>query len=379
MMRVNDKVGKGTADNWGVSKQHSRTNESGLSRERMAQLRFIVAGAGALGNEVVKALGLLGAGAVMVVDPDLIEPGNLTRSVFFRPRDCGLPKAETLCGSLSGMFPATQWCFRNCEIADVGLNDIAGTDLLLSCVDNDLARIEIAWIGLRLNIPVSDAGLGGPDYWHGRVSFFAGRRSACFCCKLSPSRRRELLTTAQATGNSCWANTVAPTLPSTPTMAAIFGSLQVDFGLRRLLELQNCSAAEFDSCSLEIRLDEHARLKRFVTPVSAHCPLHAAAEQKLFPLPHPDATARELIEGQSLETLDLDWPICVAARCLACGKEWQPMRRVAFLRRRGTCPGCGSRNILESENVARLDRNSAWADTPLARLGLPANHLYTVR
>lgn len=378
-MPVNDEVGKGTEENWSVSKRRSHTSEMLLSRERMAQLRFVVVGAGALGNEVVKALGLLGAAAVMVVDPDLIEPGNLTRSVFFRPRDCGFLKAETLCGALTEVFPSTQWCFRNCEIADVGLSDIAGADLLLSCVDNELARLEIAWIGLRLNLPVSDAGLGGPNYWHGRVSFFAGQRSACFCCKLSPSRRRELLTTAQATGNSCWANNVIPTLPSTPTMAAIFGSLQVDFGLRCLLELQNCSPAEFDSRSLEMRLDDHAQLKRFITPLSRHCPLHSVAEQRLFSLPHPDATARELLEAQNVENVDLDWPICVAARCLACGKEWQPMRRVAFLRRNGRCPSCGSSNILESENVSRLDRNSAWVDTPLIHLGLPANHLYTVR
>lgn len=378
-MPIDDKFAKGIADNDAVSKRHSDTTEMVLSRERMAQLRFIVAGAGALGNEAVKALGLLGAGSVMIVDPDLIEPGNLTRSVFFRPRDCGLPKAETLCGSLTEVFSSTQWCFRNCEIADVGLRDVADADLLLSCVDNDLARLEIAWIGLRLNLPVSDAGLGGPNYWHGRVSFFAGRCSACYCCKLSPRRRRELLTAAQATGNSCWANTAAPTLPSTATMAAIFGSLQVDFGLRCLSDLRSCSEPEFDSCSLEIRLDKHAELKRFITPISRHCPLHAAAEDKLFSLPHPDASARELLEAQGLEALDLDWPICTAARCLACGKEWQPMRRVAFLRHHGRCPDCGSRNILESENVIRLDRNSAWADTPLAYLGLPANHLYTVR
>lgn len=378
-MPINNKVRKETSGEWSISKRNSYTTEMSLSRERMAQLRFIVAGAGALGNEVVKALGLLGARSVMVVDPDVIEPGNLNRSVFFRPDDCGLPKAEMLCGSLTEVFPSTQWCFRNCEIADVGLLDLADANLLLSCVDNDLARLEIAWIGLRLNLPVSDAGLGGPNYWHGRVSFFAGQRSACFCCKLSPSRRRELLTAAQATGNSCWANTATPTLPSTPTMAAIFGALQVDFGLRCLFELQSCSAPEFDSRSLEIRLDNHAQLKRFTTPISRHCPLHAAAEQRLLPLPGPNATTRELLETENLEILDLDWPICTAAHCLACGEDWQPMKRVAFLRRHGRCPACGNRNILESENIICMDRNSAWADTPLVHLGLPANHLYTVR
>jgi hypothetical protein len=360
------------------SEQYSRIAGTFLSQERVSKMRFVVVGAGALGNEAVKALGLLGAGSVLIIDPDSIELSNLSRSIFFRRQHSGMPKAETLARVLAETFPLTKWDYCNFEIADVGLGRLTDADLLFSCVDNDLARVEIAWAGLRLDLPVSDAGLSGPDYWRGRVSFFGGRQSACFCCKLSPDRRREALTTAQARGNSCWAENHVLVLPSTPTMAAIFGALQVDFGLRCLLELQDFTQP-FASPTIEIRLDQHAGLSRFITPISPECPLHTAAEQRSAALPHDQTTPRELLDLQAATVIDLDWPICVAAQCTKCGRRWQPMRRVGWLRRYGLCPDCGSRNILENENIAGFDRLSAWADVPMIHLGLPGNHLYAVR
>src|SRR5882724_6790979 len=156
------------------------TDNTLQSRGTLSNMKFVVVGAGALGNEVVKNLGLQGAGSVIIVDSDRVELSNLSRSVFFRPADCGRPKAESLCLSLSPMFPGTRWEYHNREIADVGFGELAGADLILTCVDSDLARTEAAWIALRMNIPMADAGLGGADDWRGRVSFFAGRSSACF-------------------------------------------------------------------------------------------------------------------------------------------------------------------------------------------------------
>jgi adenylyltransferase/sulfurtransferase len=356
-----------------------RTATRHLSRTALAAMRFVVVGAGALGNEVVKNLGLLGAGSVTVIDPDHVELSNLSRSVFFRANDCGRPKAETICLALTSVFPDTRWEFRNCEISDVGFGELAGADLILTCVDSDLARVEAAWISLRLDIPMADAGLGGPDYGRGRVSFFAGRSSACFCCKLSPRRRRDLLALALSTGHSCWAQAETTQVSSTPTMAAITGALQLDFGLRCLTEFRSGGTQDVKSSTVEITLDSNARLRRFVTSISSGCPFHIASKQESVPLPHSQASARELLDDHGAHAVDLDWPICLAARCLDCGSDWQPMKRVAWLRRRGICPHCGSHRILENQSVASLDRNSAWAESPLMDLGLPEHHLYAVR
>lgn len=359
--------------------RYSRTANTCLSRESLGALGFLVVGGGALGNEAVKNLGLLGAGQVIIVDPDKIEMSNLSRSVFFRAEDCGRSKAETLRTCLGSTFPDTKWKSHACEIADVGYGALAGVNLILSCVDSDLARIEVAWLALQLNLPLVDAGLGGPDYWRGRVSFFAGKGGACFCCKLSPRRRRELLSLALSTGHSCWAKDEGASISSTPTMASIVGALQVDFGLQCLAKLRNPETSDFRSPTIEISLDLVPAIKRFVTSISPGCPFHHGVSQQRFPLSHARASARELLDSQNGQSVDLDWPICVAAGCLECGSDCKPMRRVAWLRKHGSCSRCGSHRILEQETLLSLDRNSAWADTPLVDLGLPDHHLYSVR
>src|SRR5207248_3137540 len=63
-------------------------------QEKLAAARVLVVGAGALGNEVLKNLALLGVGTTYVIDLDCVEPSNLSRSVLFRAEDGGRPKAE---------------------------------------------------------------------------------------------------------------------------------------------------------------------------------------------------------------------------------------------------------------------------------------------
>src|SRR5215212_166323 len=63
-------------------------------QEKLAAARVLVVGAGALGNEVLKNLALLGVGTTLVIDLDTVEPSNLSRSVLFRAEDGGRPKAE---------------------------------------------------------------------------------------------------------------------------------------------------------------------------------------------------------------------------------------------------------------------------------------------
>src|SRR5271167_4030844 len=58
-------------------------------QERLRTARILVVGAGALGNEVVKNLALLGMGTTYLIDLDVVEPSNLSRSVLFREQDGG--------------------------------------------------------------------------------------------------------------------------------------------------------------------------------------------------------------------------------------------------------------------------------------------------
>jgi adenylyltransferase/sulfurtransferase len=363
---------------------YSRLADTPLARNRVGTLQTVVVGAGALGNEVAKALGLLGVGQVLVVDPDLVELSNLTRSVLFRtPGAVGRNKADTLTEASSGLFPDTRWRSLAVEFADVGFQDLAAADLIFGCVDNDMARLEMAYAASKLERPVCDGGLGGAAASRGRVSWFPGHSGACASCRLRGQTRRELLTQWEAPRHPCWGDAEsdqADFLPSTPTMAAIVGSMQVEIGLKRVLAGREESLESF---SVDIDLSAPMRLETIAVQRSESCPFHGGLEGILLPA-SAGATFRELLDSVSKGSSDeravvvLDWPVCAEANCTDCGHRWQPLRRASAFRRSGLCPICGSRYVEDRSTIRRIDAESAWVDRTPAEIGLPELHLHTV-
>lgn len=356
---------------------YSRLEKTAFPRERMRQLHAVVIGAGAMGNETGRLLGLLGTGKVLVVDPDAVEVSNLTRSVFFAGgKSVGANKAAALVSAAQELFLDTEWSAMGTEIADVGFQRLTDASLLFSCVDSDLARLEIAYISRKLQLPVVDAGLGARNHSQGRVTYFPERRElACFSCMLTPRKRRELLEHWEATLRPCLPDDQgAEALSSTPTMAGIVAAMQVELGLRTFFD---GASGTTNSHSYEIQIHPKRKMKEFSIPVSVECPFHHS-DSDLLALPHENATFEELLDAAHAETVLLDWPICVLARCLDCNQEWHPLRRVAALRRSGTCPGCGSRHVLELQTIRSVGRDSAWLRQPPSALQLPADHLYFV-
>ena len=362
----------------------SKTEKTILAKSKVRSLKTVVAGAGALGNEVVKALGLLGCGEVLIVDPDVIEPHNLTRSVLFRTEEAvGQSKAVSLAAACRHYFPDTLWTAMPMEIADVGLQRIAESDMIFSCVDSELARLEIAYLGTKLDVPVCDAGMGVEDYATVRVSFFPGRRSASFCCALPPARRRELLTMWDSRSFPCWAEAgPRAAWPGTPTSAAIAGSMQVETGLRLLWELRRGlrPAAQ----SIEMALGTAPHLAGFRIPLGEGCPFHwEMPPDSVLQAASSDIAVRELLglagrRRSGDPVLVLDWPLCVVARCQMCGRRWPVMRRLAVFRRDGVCPGCLSKRLVIERSVHCIDRGSDLAGHSLRALGMPDRHLYTI-
>ncbi len=353
---------------------YSRLDGSAFSRERLRTLSVVVIGAGALGNEVVKALGLLGAGAATLIDFDRVEPSDLTRSTLLRDRRfAGAYKAESLAEAAGGLFPDMDFSALSRPVADAGLGALERAALWFSCVDNDAARLEIAYLSTKLDRPVVDGGLGGTRSSHGRVTWFPGRAGACCGCRLRPSVRREILSSWTSDRLSCTrpATATGEVLPSTPTMAAIVGSMQVEIGLGRLFGSEPGQAL-----SIEITLAPEAKLEEIEIPRSADCLFHEPAGE-LIAWPQ-DRPFTELLEGRGNgAAVALDWPVCLEARCAACDHEWRPYGRAALVART-PCPACSAQKAYASESLEAIRPGSEWAARTGGDLRLPDDHLYTV-
>ncbi len=116
---------------------------SWFKKDRVKNARVLVAGAGALGNEVIKDLALFGVGHIFVVDFDRIEVSNLTRSVLFREADAFEHrfKAEVAAERAMEINPQIKVTpIVGNLFSEVGCALYKSVDVIIGCLDSRLAR-----------------------------------------------------------------------------------------------------------------------------------------------------------------------------------------------------------------------------------------------
>jgi len=199
-------------------------------QSRIAAARFLVAGCGALGNEVLKNLVLMGAEHIAVVDFDRVEVGNLSRSVLFSQADIGRWKVDVVAERLRAMSPRLEVKTIRGDVAyDVGLGLLRKTDVVIGCVDNRWARYCINRLCMRAGIPWVD---GGIDALEGTVRVFAPGRN-CYACQLGPEGLKDLARRQPCSG-MIRRNEAAGKAPTTSLIASVIGAVQVQEALKLL-------------------------------------------------------------------------------------------------------------------------------------------------
>jgi adenylyltransferase/sulfurtransferase len=340
-------------------------------QERLRRARVVVAGAGALGNEVLKNLGLLGVGHVLVVDHDVVEPANLTRSVFYRRADAGRRKAEVAAERLRELNPDVSAVGLHADITrELGTGLIRSADLVLGCLDNRGARLAVNRACWRTARPWIDGGL---DVLFGMVRTFAPPDSACYECTLTDRDFEELYLRYGCPGLPDGAESGAAA-PTTPTTASVVAALQVQEAVKLLhgLPTQPGAAIWFDGEG------HHLGLLRFTR--REECFAHETFESVRELEEGVDGlTVGGLLEkaGEPGASLLLDREVVQAWWCPACQK-----REAAYVPyddamiAGGACPACGGARA--PGVTARLNAGPHLADVPLRRLGIPPCHIVRV-
>src|SRR5258708_26680409 len=152
------------------------------NEEKIRAARVLVVGAGALGNEILKNLALLGFRQVVVVDLDRIEESNLSRAVLYRAEDVGTYKAKTAARAYQALSPGSQVHGLVANIMhECGLGLFLRSDFILAGLDNREARLCINRCAWKVNRPWIDGAIEGIN---GVARDFLPRSAPCYECTL---------------------------------------------------------------------------------------------------------------------------------------------------------------------------------------------------
>ena len=199
-------------------------------QERIAAAQFLVAGCGALGNEVLKNLALMGAEHVTLVDFDRVEQGNLSRSILYGKADIGQYKVEVAARKLRELNPRMQVRTLCGDVAyDLGLGLVRQMDVVLGCLDNRWARYCLNRLCMRAGKPWVD---GGIDVLEGTVRVFAPGQN-CYACNLGPEGLKDLQRRMPCSG-AIRRMEEAGHAPTTSLTASVIGAVQVQEALKLL-------------------------------------------------------------------------------------------------------------------------------------------------
>ena len=344
-------------------------------QSRLRRASVLVVGAGALGNEVIKNLALLGVGHLVIVDLDRVERSNLSRSVLFRESDTGTPKAQCAARAAMDLCPEVRAeAVVGSVQAEVGLGRFRAAQVIVGAVDNREARVFINAACARVGRPWID---GGIDVLHGIVRGFAPPATACYECTMSQvdwdllnqQRSCSLLERrARAQGGT----------PTTPTTAAVIGALQVQEVVKLLHDLPVLlgRGMVFDGAGFSSYTVQY--------PIHPHCGWHEAAPP-IEPVTDlgSDAPVRRFWERAErilgpLDAIDLCREVVDELNCSACGTATRVLVAAGRLRSEDLlCRRCGS------ERAARflhsITGSGEIMERTLSQIGLPRRDILWAR
>jgi molybdopterin-synthase adenylyltransferase len=215
-----------------LDRYHRHSLIDWFSQDEVRGSAIAVIGAGAVGNEVIKNLTLLGVGRIDIYDFDKIEQHNLTRSVLFREGDIGSSKAQTSAHRASELdssvvINATDGDFWR----TLPLSRLHEYTSVVCCVDNFESRIRINLMCKLAGVDLINIGIDSRFASVEVFPFSHGTQIACYECTLPPSVYRRI-SQRYSCGGLRKLGYIERKVPTTIITSSFAGAVAVSFALR---------------------------------------------------------------------------------------------------------------------------------------------------
>ena len=232
----------------------------------------LVIGAGALGNEVLKNLALMGVGNLLIADFDTIEDSNLSRSVLFRESDRGRRKVDAAAEAVKELNPDVKVKTFHGDINhQLGLGVFRHVDVIIGCLDNREARLSIDRASQSVNKPWVD---GAIQELMGVVRVFWPGRGANYESTLS-DHDFQIIGLRYSCPILAKANILQGKVPTTPTSASIVAAFQTQEALKLIhgMEVEPGVGMMINGLTNDVYKTEYP-----VIPERLHAPLEPVIE-----------------------------------------------------------------------------------------------------
>jgi molybdopterin/thiamine biosynthesis adenylyltransferase len=344
-------------------------------QQKLRDAKVLVVGAGALGNEILKNLALLGIGNILVADLDRIENSNLSRSVLYRKADNGKFKAQVAASAAREIYPDLNVHHFNGNIVyDLGMGVFNWADIIIGGLDNREARLSINRNSWKCSKPWVDGAIQQID---GTARVFVPEThtlgkpdAACYECTMSQTDWR-LLQLRRSCNLLSKSEMETGKTPTTPTISSIIAGVQCQEAVKILHGMETISGKGwvFSGLSTDSYLTEFQKKETCYS----HDPL-----EKIVPMPwsintttvsEALAEARRLL-GPSAE-LELGRDVLEKMVCPNCHAEESLFVSLGQVNsNKAACPDC---NTARREVITfyKIRGSESFLDRTLAQIGVP--------
>ena len=346
------------------------------NQELLHNSTVMVVGAGAIGNELIKNLALLGVGKIVIVDMDKIEQTNLTRSILYRMKDVGKYKSQAAAEAAMEINPDVKAIYLNQNIVtDIGLGVFRSMDIVLGGLDNREARLAINQSCYKVNKPWID---GAIEVLNGFARVFVPP-GPCYECTMTETDWK-LINKRKSCALLTHDEMLEGKTPTTPTSSSIIAGVQVQEMLKILHNDRNLptlagkgyvfNGLTHDSFVVEYQLKDD-------------CMSHDLYDNiKEMNWSAREITIKDVLEQASKDLgngaiIEFDRDITTTATCV-CGHTKDIYNTVNRLRGKDiVCEKCGK--SMQFETVHTINGEEDFLDKKLYEIGIPLYHIIVVR